>query len=108
MEIEPVSFSSTTSAKDQWLDLWGQRLHAKPQSKAKDGDGAASTPAAPESDGVEVELTEHTGTGAQVVRLVESETGDVLSEIPHRQVLDLVAELMEQNEARGGGDDGEH
>lgn len=107
MEIEPVIFSSTTSAKDQWLDLWAQKLQAKRQS----GKAAADAPpesGVPQADGVDVEFSEHDGTGAQMVRLVESETGRVLSEMPHQQVLDLVADLIQQNEARGGTSHGQH
>ena len=108
MEIEPVSFSSTTSAKHQWLDLWAQKLQTKPQRREQSDDETSFAPGPSETDGVDVELTKHAATGAQVVRMVESETGQVLSEIPHRQVLDLVADLIEQNEVRGGGDDGQH
>ena len=107
MEIEPVTFSSMTSAKDRWLDLWAQKLQAKQQSGKAPAD-APPEPSIPLADGVDVEFTEHDGTGAQMVRLVESETGRVLSEMPHQQVLDLVASLIQQNAARGGKIDGQH
>jgi uncharacterized FlaG/YvyC family protein len=106
MEIEPISFSSSTSAKDRWLDLWAQKLQAKPKSGAASAETADAD--VPSADGVDVEHTEHEGTGAQIVRLVDSDTGRVISQIPHQQVLDLVASLIQQNEVERGSSDGQH
>lgn len=110
MEIEPIS-STTSTSSDLWLDLWGKRLQAR--SDHADQSATEAPPIevdAPAGDGVDVELSEHPGTGAQVVQLVDSDSGQVISEIPHRQVLDLVADLIQQNEAkqRGGDHDGQH
>lgn len=110
MEIEPIS-STTSTSSDLWLDLWARQL----QARSDHADQSATDPppfevAAPTGSGLEVQLSEHPGTGAQMVRFVDSDSGRVISQIPHQQVLDLVADLIEQNEAqqRGGGDDGQH
>lgn len=109
MEIEPIS-PTTSSSSDLWLDLWAKRL----QSRAEDHPAAEAPPFAVDAtaaDRVDVELSEHTGTGAQVVRFVDSDSGRLISEIPHRQVLDLVADLIQQQheaKQRGGDDHGQH
>lgn len=41
-----------------------------------------------------VEFDRHAGTGAQVVRFIDRQTGEVLNEFPAEQVLDAVTNLM--------------
>lgn len=111
MEIEPISSTTSTSTADRWRRLWEQRIQARQKATAALAADPAVVQAPPTAvdDGVDVELIEHPGTGAQMVRVVDSDSGNVVSEIPHHQVLDLVARLLEQNE-RGeeGQSDGEH
>jgi uncharacterized FlaG/YvyC family protein len=109
MEIEPISSSGATS--ERWLDLWAQRLQARARAETNP-EAKAPAPQAnePSTDGLDVEIAEHAATGAQTVRLVDSDSGEVVCQIPHQQVLDLVASLIKQHEAdqRGGRIDGEH
>ena len=43
---------------------------------------------------VMVEFGRHEGTGAEVVRFVDKETGELLNQMPAEQVLDAVTNLM--------------
>lgn len=97
MEIEPIA-PTRSSATDRWR-LWEERIRARPET-ATDTEAEAPPfppPTSPDADGLDVELTEHPGTGAQMVRVVDSESGQVVSEVPHHKVLDLVARIIEQN-----------
>lgn len=108
MEIEPIAPTRST-ATDRWR-LWEERIRARPETAADTPAGAPSFPATtPDADGLDVELAEHPGTGAQMVRVVDSDSGHVVSEIPHHKVLDLVAQLLQQNERnKEGGSGGQH
>ena len=41
-----------------------------------------------------VEFGRHEGTGAEVVRFVDKQTGELLNQMPAEQVLDAVTNLM--------------
>src|SRR5947209_6724553 len=41
-----------------------------------------------------VEFNRHAGTGAEVVKFVDKQTGELLSQTPAQQVLDAVTNLM--------------
>jgi hypothetical protein len=56
----------------------------------------ASVPPAAEIGGtVMVQFSRHAETGAQVVTFVDKRTGETLDQLPAKQVLDAVAELMQ-------------
>lgn len=99
MKIAPVS--SAQPSTDRWSQLhdrtvlWAAQARAAKAaaSKATSSDELPDTPELPE--GVEVQVARHEGTGSRTFRFVEAESGDLLSQIPAEQVLDVVAGLLE-------------